>query len=85
LEVVALKCSARKNKIMKMIFGLVTLILIISCSGDLKNNKKDPVFEKWTTVADNSQGHSPSAEPKKINISELTAKQAASDSLAAAS
>lgn len=82
-----MKCSARKNKIMKLVFGLVTLTLIflISCSGDLNSNKKDPVFEKWATVAENSEGHSPAAEPKKINVSDLTAKQAYSAALATAS
>jgi type IV pilus assembly protein PilQ len=85
LEVVALKSSARKNKIMKLVLGLVTLIFLISCSGDLKSNKKDPVFEKWATTAENSQGHSPAAKPKKISVSELTAKQAASAAQAVAS
>jgi type IV pilus assembly protein PilQ len=84
LEVIALKCSARENKIMKLFFGLFTLIFLISCSGDLKNNKKDPVFEKWATTAENSQGHSPAAEPKKISVSDLTAKQASASALAAA-
>jgi type IV pilus assembly protein PilQ len=84
LEVIALKCFARENKIMKLVSGLFTLIFLISCSGDLKNNKKDPVFEKWATTADNSQGHSPAAEPKKISVSDLTAKQASASALAAA-
>jgi type IV pilus assembly protein PilQ len=84
LEVIALKCFARENKIMKLVSGLFTLIFLISCSGDLKNNKKDPVFEKWATTAENSQGHSPAAEPKKISVSDLTAKQASAAALAAA-
>jgi type IV pilus assembly protein PilQ len=84
LEVIALKCFARENKIMKLVSGLFTLIFLISCSGDLKNNKKDPVFEKWATTAENSQGHSPAAEPKKISVSDLTAKQASASALAAA-
>ncbi len=79
-----MKCFARENKIMKLVSGLFTLIFLISCSGDLKNNKKDPVFEKWATTADNSQGHSPAAEPKKISVSDLTAKQASASALAAA-
>lgn len=79
-----MKCSARKNKIMKLVFGLVMLIFLISCSGDLKSNKKDPVFEKWATVAENSEGHSPAAEAKKISVSDLTAKQAYAAALAAA-
>ena len=79
-----MKCSTRENTIMKLVFGLFTLIFLVSCSGDLKSNKKDPIFEKWATVAENSEGHSPAAEPKKISVSDLTAKQASSAALAAA-
>ena len=78
-----MKCSAKKNKIMKLVYCLVTLIFLISCSGGLISNKKDPIFEKWSTVAEDSKGHSPAAEPKKISISELTAKQAAAAAKAA--
>ena len=62
-------------------FGLFALIFFFGCADGLKSEKKDPFFEKWTTLAENSQGHSPSAEPKKINVSALTAKQAPSTSL----
>src|SRR5450759_2960518 len=68
---------------MKLVSGLFTLIFLISCSGDLKNSKKDPIFEKWATVAENSEGHSPAAEPKKIDVSDLMAKQASAAALAA--
>ena len=60
---------------MKFVLVLVTLIFLIGCSGNLISDKKDPIFEKWATEADNSKGHSPAAEPKKISISDLTAKQ----------
>jgi len=62
-------------------FGLFVLIFFFGCADELKIEKKDPFFEKWTTLAENSQGHSPSAEPKKINTSALTAKQASSPSV----
>jgi type IV pilus assembly protein PilQ len=42
-----------------------------------KNIKRDPFFEKWNTLAETSQGHSPKAESKKIDIAALAAKQAA--------
>ena len=73
-----MKCSARVNKVMKLFFSLVTIMFFIGCTGDLKSNKKDPVFEKWSTVAEESQGHSPTAEPKKVSVVDLTAMQAAS-------
>ena len=62
-------------------FGLFVLIFVFGCADELKSEKKDPFFEKWTTLAENSQGHSPSAESKKINTSALTAKQASSTSV----
>ncbi len=65
-------------------WGLIffALMFFCGCADGLKSTKKDPFFEKWTTVAENSQGHSPSAEPKKINIADLTAKQSSSAALA---
>ena len=80
-----MKHSARINKIMKLGFFLATIMFLISCSGDLISKKQDPIFEKWATVADDSKGHSPAAEPKKISVADLTAKQAAADALASAS
>ena len=61
--------------------GLFVLIFFFGCAEGLKSEKKDPFFDKWTTLAENSQGHSPSAELKKINKSVLTAKQASSTSV----
>jgi len=57
-------------------------MLFCGCYGELKSTKKDPFFDKWTTQAENSQGHSPSAEPKKINVADLAAKQSSSAALA---
>jgi len=71
-----LKYSA-KNIVM-LGLGLFVLIFFFGCAEGLKSEKKDPSLDKWTTLAENSQGHSPSAEPKKINKSALTAKQAPS-------
>jgi type IV pilus assembly protein PilQ len=79
-----LKCFARKNNMMKLVLGMVTLIFIISCSGDLKSNKKDPISEKWGIVAENSKGNSPTAKPKNINVADLTAKQVSDAAVAVA-
>jgi type IV pilus assembly protein PilQ len=57
-------------------------MLFCGCTNGLNSTKKDPLFEKWSTAAENSQGHSPSAEPKKINIADLAAKQSSSAALA---
>ena len=68
-------------------WGLIffALMLFCGCADGLNSTKKDPFFDKWTTQAENSQGHSPSAEPKKINVADLTAKQSSSAALARSS
>lgn len=63
--------SEGRIKIDKIVISILMLVFFLGCSGDLKSAKKDPFFEKWSTLADNSQGHSPEAAPKKIDIGEL--------------
>jgi len=74
-----LKYSARNKKIVRSGIGLFVLIFFFGCADGLKNEKKDTFFEKWTTLAESSQGHSPTAEPRKIA---LAAKQASSAQVA---
>ncbi|PKN77072.1 MAG: type IV pilus secretin PilQ [Deltaproteobacteria bacterium HGW-Deltaproteobacteria-10] len=64
--------------ISKVIFkSIIAIVFLATCFGCAdKSVKKDPFFEKWNTLAENSQGHSPSSAPKKIDISALAAKQA---------
>jgi len=71
-----LNLSANHIKIDKIVIGFFVLIFLIGCSGDLKSTKKDPFFEKWNTLAENSQGHSPESKPKKIDISRSPIKKA---------
>jgi type IV pilus assembly protein PilQ len=68
MEVIALTLSASLIKIDKIVICFFVLIFFIGCSGDLKSTKKDPFLEKWGTMADSSQGHSPTAKPKIIDI-----------------
>jgi len=63
-----LKYSARNKNIVMSALGLFVLIFFFGCADGLKNEKKDSFLDKWTTLAETSQGHSPSAEPKKISI-----------------
>jgi len=67
-------------------WGLIFFVLIffLGCADGLKSKKSDPFFDKWSTLAESSQGHSPSAEPKKISVSDLVAKQASSAALVGA-
>jgi type IV pilus assembly protein PilQ len=55
-------------KIDKAALVLFVLLCFIGCSGDLQSTKKDPIFEKWGTLAGTSQGHSPEDTPKKIDM-----------------
>jgi type IV pilus assembly protein PilQ len=68
MEDIALTLSASHIKIDKIMMCFLMLIFFAGCSGDLKSTKKDPFFEKWGTMADNSPGHSPEAKPKKIDV-----------------
>jgi len=63
-----LRLSTSQIKNNKIVIVCFMLIFLMGCSGDLKRTKKDPFFEKWSTLAEKSQGHSPEASPKKINL-----------------
>lgn len=71
-----MKCSTISKSVLNIILVFVFLAACSGCAD--KKIKKDPFFEKWSTLAENSQGHSPSSEPKKIDMAALAAKQAAS-------
>jgi len=77
-----LKCFSLNKSIVISALIIITLVFFFGCAG--KSAKRDAFFEKWSTEAENSQGHSPSAEPKKIDVADLTAKQESSAALAAA-
>ncbi len=61
-------------------FCLMALTFLFGCASGLKSEKKDAFFEKWSTLAENSQGHSPAAKPKEINASEILKKKEISSS-----
>ena len=63
-----MRLSTSQIKNNKIVIVCFMLIFLMGCSGDLKRTKKDPFFEKWSTLAEKSQGHSPEASPKKINL-----------------
>lgn len=67
--------SVINKKIMLLVLCFTALLFVWGCAEGLKNEKKDAFFDKWTTLAENSQGHSPSAQPRKIDTSALIAKQ----------
>ena len=79
-----MKCSKSNKDIVMLGLSFFVLIFFLGCADGLKSKKSDPIFDKWSTLAESSQGHSPSAEPKKIRVSDLAAKQASSAALAGA-
>jgi type IV pilus assembly protein PilQ len=79
-----LKYSIINKNIVTWGLFFFALMLFCGCADGLKSAKKDPFLEKWSTEAENSQGHSPSGEPKNINVADLTAKQSSSLALAQA-
>lgn len=62
-------------------FCCLTLMLLWGCANEFKQERKDTFFDKWTTLAETSQGHSPAARVKKIDTVELTKKLDASTPL----
>lgn len=63
------------TKILISGFCFLTLVLFGGCANEFKNERKDTFFDKWTTLAENSQGHSPAARVKKIDTVDITKKQ----------
>lgn len=68
MEVIALSLSANHLRIYKIVLSIFILIFFMGCSSDIQNTKKDPFFEKWNTLAENSQGHSAAEKHKKVDL-----------------
>lgn len=75
-----MKYSTRNKKTIKLGFCILALMFLFGCAEGLKNEKKDPLFEKWSTLSETSKGHSPSAKPKEINTAEILKKKQTSSS-----
>lgn len=58
----------------KIIVVLIAVIFVTGCSWKTKSSKADPFFEKWNTLAENAQGQSPEAKPKKVDIAASSMK-----------
>jgi len=81
MEVIALSLSANHLKKYIIITGLLGLMCLLGCSQDIQNTKKDHFFEKWNTLAENSQGHSPAEKQKKIDVKPVYDKKSQSSAL----
>jgi type IV pilus assembly protein PilQ len=62
-------------------YYFLALIFFFGCAEGMKNEKKDTFFDKWTTLAESSQGHSPSAKTKEINTAAILSKKPAPPSI----
>jgi type IV pilus assembly protein PilQ len=49
------------------------MVAIAGCGGD-KGLKKDAFFDKWQTMQETSQGHSPVSKPRAIDVRDIIAK-----------
>jgi len=75
-EVRALTLSKLHIRVEKAVMICLLLIFLIGCTDSLlQSTKKDPFFEKWNTLAEDSQGYSPDAKPRKIEIAPLPDKK----------
>ena len=61
-----------KNIIMTGL-SLLVLMFFFGCADELKNDKKDAFLEKWSTLAETSEGHSPKA--REISESAILVKK----------
>lgn len=66
----------KHTEVYRLAMGFIVLMLLIGCAGDLKSTKKDPVFEKWETMAEASRGYSPADRQKTITLPTPPDKQA---------
>ena len=73
-----MKCSVVIKKIINPLLSILLLAFCLSCADSFKQTKKDPLFEKWSTTAEDSKGHTPAQRSKKIDMSALAAKQISS-------
>ncbi len=56
-------------------------LLLAGCAKDLKQ-QKDPFFEKWSTMAETSQGHSPTARARIMDMPPLEEDELVTDEAA---
>jgi len=58
------------NRLLSCLFLMLALFITIQACATKKAAEKDPFFEKWRLMAEQSKGHSPDAAPEKEDISE---------------
>lgn len=66
-----MKYATVHKNIMMSVLGLLAMIFFFGCAGDLQNQRQDAFFDKWSTLAENSQGSSPSVQPRAIDTAAI--------------
>jgi type IV pilus assembly protein PilQ len=79
--VIALKCIIISKSIIQSLLIVSFLAVYLGCADGLKNTKRDPFFEKWSTLAEDSKGHTPVQKPKKIDLSTLAKQSSSTESV----
>jgi type IV pilus assembly protein PilQ len=67
-----------KKKMVWLALGVLLSGLLLGC-GDKKTLKKDPFFEKWKVMAEESRAHSPAARARTVELPEGTKGGSASE------
>ncbi len=78
-----MKCLSLSKNIVTWMPIIFAFTFFAGCADFQKNAKKDAFFEKWSTMAEESQGHSPSAEIRKFDVSTLKTESESSIALSA--
>ncbi|HON59123.1 MAG TPA: type IV pilus secretin PilQ [Smithella sp.] len=76
-----MKYSMINKKTVMLVLSFFAFLFLWGCAEDFQSQRKDPFFEKWSTMADTAQGHSPYAQPKKIDTAALSSKKTAATPL----
>ena len=79
-----MKCLSLNKNIVTWMPIIFAFVFFAGCADLQKNTKKDAFFEKWSTMAEESQGHSPSAEIRKFDVRTLKKESESSTAFSAA-
>lgn len=79
-----MKYTITGQRVVALVLFFSAACFLWGCAEDFQSQRKDPFFEKWSTMATTAQGHSPSAKAKKIDSTALSTKKIASSPLVGA-
>ncbi len=68
-EVTVLRVLLGHHTSIRLLIAAIMLAICLGCASQRQDLKKDPFFEKWNVLAEESKGFSPASEPKQIQLS----------------